>query len=57
MAGISELERKLADATDLFSRTTDPIERHYLGGDVRELEKLCQIAMGPDPEWLSHRRP
>ena len=55
MAGISELKRKLAAATDLFARTIDPIERSFLGGDIRELEKLCEIAAGPDPD-LSRRR-
>jgi hypothetical protein len=50
MAGIIDLRRQLAAATELLSRTTDPIERSFLGGDVRELERLCEIAMGPDPD-------
>ena len=56
MTGINELKRKLAAATELLSRTTDPAERSFLGGDVRELERLCEIAMGPDPGLLRHRR-
>ena len=56
MAGISELKRKLSLATDLFGRTTDPIERSFIGGDIREIEKLCEIALGPDPDLLKRRR-
>jgi hypothetical protein len=57
MTGIIELKRRLAVATDLFARTTDPIEKSFLGGDVRELERLFEIALGPDLEMLLHRRP
>lgn len=48
MAGITELRLRLTAATDIFSRTTDPIERSFLGADIRELEKLCEIALRPE---------
>lgn len=57
MTGIIDLKLRLAAATDLLNRTTDPIEQHFLGGDVRELEKLCEIAAGPDLYLQRRRRP
>jgi hypothetical protein len=37
---LNVLKRKLKDATDLHKRTTDSDEKHWLGADVRELERL-----------------
>lgn len=51
MPGLIELKRRLAVATNLLSRTTDPTEKSFLGSDVRELEKRVEIASGPYPTW------
>lgn len=52
MAGITELRLRLAAATDLFGRTIGPIEHLFLGADIRELEKLREIAVGTDNDLL-----
>jgi hypothetical protein len=51
------LRRRLAAATDLFGRTTDPIEKSFLGGDIREMERLVEITSAEPPDPLPHRRP
>ena len=52
----SELKRKLDEATARHKRTTDPEEKHLLGADVRELERLVEIASEepPDPPRFGH---
>jgi hypothetical protein len=47
---LNVLKRKLKDATDLHKRTTDSDEKHWLGADVRELERLVEIASKDAPD-------
>jgi hypothetical protein len=51
-----DLKRRLAAATELFSRTTDPIERSFLGGDIREMERLVEITSEEPPDPPRNRR-
>lgn len=55
MAGIRELKSKLAAKTELLSRTIDPIERTYLGGDIRELERLVELTSDEPPDPPRYR--
>jgi hypothetical protein len=51
----NELKRKLDEATALHKRTTDPEEKHLLGADVRELERLVEIASEEAPDLPRYR--
>lgn len=51
----NELKRKLDEATARHKRTTDPEERHLLGADVRELERLVEIASEEAPDRPRNR--
>ena len=46
----NELKRKFDEATALHKRTTDPDEKHLRGADVRELERLVEIAAEEAPD-------
>lgn len=39
-----------------FSRTTDPIERSFHGGDITEMERLVEITSDEPPDSLRNRR-
>jgi hypothetical protein len=48
--GWRELKRKLEEATERRRLATNPEERDLLGRDVRELERLVEIAATQDPD-------
>lgn len=44
------LKQRLDEKTERWKRTDDPEAKELLGADVRELERLVEIAAAQDPD-------